>query len=83
MLSGLLFALVISFDELTVSLFISTPTVRPITVQMWSDVRGSVDPTITAIATSLFLFTLVVMLAETLVSRRARGRRPPLAALGF
>ena len=82
-LSGLLFALVISFDELTVSLFISTPDVRPITVQMWSDVRGSVDPTITAIASSLFLFTLAVMLAETVVSRRMQGRRPPLTALGF
>jgi putative spermidine/putrescine transport system permease protein len=81
-LSGFLFALVISFDELTVSLFISTPDVRPITVQMWSDVRGSVDPTITAIATSLFLFSLAVMLVESLVSRRARGKRPPLTALG-
>jgi putative spermidine/putrescine transport system permease protein len=79
----LLFALVISFDELTVSLFISTPDVRPITVQMWSDVRGSVDPTITAIASSLFLFTLAVMLVETVVSRRMQGRRPPLTALGF
>jgi len=82
-LSGFLFALVISFDELTVSLFISTPDVRPITVQMWSDVRGSVDPTITAIASSLFLFTLTVMLIETVMSRRVRGRRPPLTALGF
>jgi putative spermidine/putrescine transport system permease protein len=82
-LSGFLFALVISFDELTVSLFISTPDVRPITVQMWSDVRGSVDPTITAIASSLFLFTLTVMLLETVMSRRVRGRRPPLTALGF
>jgi putative spermidine/putrescine transport system permease protein len=82
-LSGFLFALVISFDELTVSLFISTPDVRPITVQMWSDVRGSVDPTITAIASSLFLFTLALMLIETLVSRWVRGQRPPPMALGF
>jgi putative spermidine/putrescine transport system permease protein len=69
-LSSLLFALVISFDELIVSLFISTPLVRPITVQMWSDVRGAVDPTITAIATSIFFFTLAVMLVEHLVGRR-------------
>jgi putative spermidine/putrescine transport system permease protein len=68
-ISGLLFALVISFDELVVSLFISTPYVRPITVQMWSDVRGAVDPTITAIATSLFVFTLSVMLLERLIAR--------------
>ena len=69
-LSGLLFALVVSFDELIVSLFISTPEVRPVTVQMWSDVRGDVDPTISAIASLLFAFSLVVLLAESLVRRQ-------------
>jgi putative spermidine/putrescine transport system permease protein len=72
-LSGLLFALVISFDELIVSLFISTPEVRPVTVQMWSDIRGDVDPAISAIATLLFLFSLVVLAIESLVRRRAGG----------
>lgn len=73
-LSGLLFAMVVSFDELIVSLFISTPEVRPVTVQMWSDVRGDVDPTISAIATVLFGFSLLVLLAEGLIRRRgARG----------
>jgi putative spermidine/putrescine transport system permease protein len=75
MVSSLLFALVISFDELIVSLFIATPLVRPITVQMWSDVRGAVDPTIAAIATSIFLFTLAVMLVEHVVSRRGWRKR--------
>jgi putative spermidine/putrescine transport system permease protein len=81
--SGFLFALVISFDELTVSLFISTPEVRPITVQMWSDVRGSVDPTITAIASLLFAFTLSVLLLEHAVGRRARVKRLQPITLGF
>jgi putative spermidine/putrescine transport system permease protein len=63
-LSGLLFAMVVSFDELIVSMFISTPEVHPVTVQMWSDVRGAVDPTISAIATLLFTFSFIVLLAE-------------------
>jgi putative spermidine/putrescine transport system permease protein len=71
-----LFALVVSFDELIVSLFISTPEVRPVTVQMWSDVRGAVDPTISAIATVLFAFSFVVLLAETLL--RPRGEQGAL-----
>jgi putative spermidine/putrescine transport system permease protein len=75
-LSGLLFALVASFDELIVSLFISTPEVRPVTVQMWSDVRGAVDPTISAIATVLFAFSFVVLLAESLL--RPRGTQGAL-----
>ena len=69
-LSGLLFSMVISFDELIVSLFISTPTVRPVTVQMWSNIRGDTDPTIAAIATLLFLFSLAALLVEALARRK-------------
>jgi putative spermidine/putrescine transport system permease protein len=73
-LSGLLFAMVISFDELVVSLFISTPIVRPVTVQMWSNIRGEVDPTIAAIAMLLFLFSLGALLAEHLLRRHVSGK---------
>jgi putative spermidine/putrescine transport system permease protein len=72
-LSGLLFTMVISFDELIVSLFLSTPEVQPVTVHMWSDVRGDVDPTISAVATLLFVFSLVVLLAEGALRRRSRA----------
>jgi putative spermidine/putrescine transport system permease protein len=70
--SGFLFAMIISFDELVVSIFISSPTLRPVTVQMWSDIRGDVDPTISAIGTVLFLFSLVVLLIESLLRGRWR-----------
>lgn len=76
-LSGLLFAMVVSFDELIVSMFISAPEVRPVTVQMWSDVRGAVDPTISAIATLLLAFSFLVLLAEAAL--RNRRRRQGLA----
>jgi putative spermidine/putrescine transport system permease protein len=72
-LSGLLFAMVISFDELVVSLFIGSPTFRPVTVQMWSDVMGDVDPTIAAIGTLLFLFSLLVLLLEAVMRRVGLG----------
>jgi putative spermidine/putrescine transport system permease protein len=74
-LSGLLFAMVISFDELVVSLFIGSPTFRPVTVQMWSDVTGDVDPTIAAIGTLLFFFSLLVLLLEA-VTRRSSSSSP-------
>jgi putative spermidine/putrescine transport system permease protein len=76
-LSGLLFAMVISFDELVVSIFLSSPTVRPVTVQMWSDVRGDVDPTIAAIGTLLLAFSVGVLLLETVLNRQ---RTNPFAA---
>ncbi len=78
-LSGLLFAMVVSFDELIVSLFISTPEMRPVTVQMWSDVRGAVDPTISAIATVLFAVSFLLLLADSLFRRRGGSD----AATGF
>jgi putative spermidine/putrescine transport system permease protein len=79
-MSGFLFAMIISFDELVVSIFISSPTLRPVTVQMWSDIRGDVDPTISAIGTVLFLFSLVVLLAESLLRGRWREGGASIAA---
>jgi putative spermidine/putrescine transport system permease protein len=72
-LSGLLFAMVVSFDELVVSLFISTPGFKPVTVQMWSDVMGDVDPTIAAIGSLLFVFSVLVLLIEALTRRLSRS----------
>jgi putative spermidine/putrescine transport system permease protein len=69
--------MVLSFDELVVSLFISTPEVRPVTVEMWSDVRGAIDPTISAIATVLFGFSFLVLLTEGLLRRGSRQRDLP------
>ena len=71
-LSGMLFAMVISFDELVVSIFLSSPTVRPVTVQMWSDVRGDVDPTIAAIGALILAFSVGVLLLETLLNRERK-----------
>jgi putative spermidine/putrescine transport system permease protein len=71
-LSGLLFAMVVSFDELVVSIFLSSPTVRPVTVQMWSDVRGEVDPTIAAIGALILAFSVCTLLLETALSRQRR-----------
>jgi putative spermidine/putrescine transport system permease protein len=71
-LSGLLFAMVISFDELIVSLFVSTARTRPVPVQMWSNLRGDFDPTIAAIATLCFGFAVVALLLE-MALRRTTG----------
>jgi putative spermidine/putrescine transport system permease protein len=74
-LSGLLFAMVVSFDELIVSLFVSTARVRPVAVQMWSNVRGDFDPTIAAIATLCFVFAFVSLLLDMVLRRRSGADR--------
>lgn len=77
-LSGLLFSMVLSFDELVVSLFISTPVVRPVTVQMWANIRGDTDPTIAAIATVLFLFSLAILLLDGLLRGKGGEQAPTI-----
>ncbi len=69
-LSGFLFAAVACFDELIVSLFVSSARTRPISVQMWSNIRGDVDPTIAAIAALSFGFALVALVSDVLLRRR-------------
>lgn len=75
-LSGFLFALVMSFDELIVSMFISTPWFRPVSVQMWSDVMGDINPTIAAIGSLLFTFSLVVVALEAWLRNRINHNSP-------
>jgi putative spermidine/putrescine transport system permease protein len=81
-LSGLLFAMVVSFDELVVSIFLSSPTVRPVSVQMWSDVRGDIDPTIAAIGTLILAFSVGVLLLESLLRRQRNRKAGALGSAG-
>ena len=72
-LSSLLFAMILSFDEFIVSLFVSSARIRPVAVQMWSNLMGDFDPTIAAIASVCFMIAFLVLLAELAL----RGRRDP------
>jgi putative spermidine/putrescine transport system permease protein len=73
-LSSLLLAMILTFDELIVSLFVSSARVRPVAVQMWSNLLGDFDPTIAAIASVCFLLALLVLLAD-LALRAGRSSR--------
>ena len=68
-----LFAFVVSFDEVIVTLFISG---RNVTVPklMFTQLRDQIDPTVAALSTILILFTLMMTAAGVLVIRFARRR---------
>jgi putative spermidine/putrescine transport system permease protein len=72
--SSLLVAMILTFDELIVSLFVSSARVRPVAVQMWSNLLGDFDPTISAIATVCFLLALLVLLADLALRAGRRSR---------
>ncbi|MBW6401607.1 ABC transporter permease [Roseomonas sp. HJA6] len=69
-LAGLLFAAMLSFDELIVSLFLSTPQLRTVTVLMWSNVFGDINPEISAIATVILLVSMTLLALQWVLSRR-------------
>lgn len=60
-LSGALFAFIASFDEVVVALFVQSPTLRTLPVQMYSSVTTDIDPTIAAASTMTLLLTTVVL----------------------
>ena len=72
---GAILAFVASFDELIVALLISGADYKTIPRQMWSGVREEMSPIITAAATILITFSVVIMgLAEWLRRRAVRQR---------
>ncbi|MFC3073175.1 ABC transporter permease [Shinella pollutisoli] len=65
-LIGGLFAFVISFDEVVVSLFLQTPFVRTLPVQMYLSVTESIDPTVAAASTIIVIVTVASILISML-----------------
>ncbi len=73
-LSGALFAFVTSFDEVIVSLFITSPQLKTLPVQIFSSMTRDADPTVAAVGSLIFLFTSLVIGLGLLIGSR-RGRR--------
>jgi putative spermidine/putrescine transport system permease protein len=69
-LSGALFAFVTSFDEVVISLYLQSPTLRTLPVKMYSSVSGETDPTIAAASTVILVITTAIILSATLFRRR-------------
>jgi putative spermidine/putrescine transport system permease protein len=68
-LSGALFAFVMSVDEVIVSLFISAGTNSTLTKVMFVALRDEIDPTIAAISSLLIATSLTIGFAASLLGR--------------
>jgi putative spermidine/putrescine transport system permease protein len=75
LISGALFAFVTSFDEVVVVLFIASPEQRTLPKQMFSGIRELISPTITAAATLLILFAVLMLTTVELLRRRSERLR--------
>lgn len=68
--SGGLFAFATSFDEVVVVLMIAGPEQRTLPREMFSGIRESINPTITAVATVLILTSVALLICLEWLRRR-------------
>jgi len=73
-LAGGLFAFITSWDEVVVSIFLTSARFRTLPVEMWEQVRQVVDPTVAAVATTLLLVTTTVLVFAFVVRRQSPAR---------
>lgn len=68
--AGALFAFILSWDEIVVTLFISKFDVYTLPRRMWNGIRENTDPTVAAAAVVLIVITLVAFAISAILSRR-------------
>lgn len=71
MLSGAIFAFILSWDEIVVTLFVTSLRIFTLPRRMWDGIREHTDPTIAAVATVLIVLTVLAIGTHMLM----RGRR--------
>ena len=60
--SALLFTFIVSFDEITVTLFLTAPGITTLPLTIYSRLEQSADPVVAAVSTLLVLLTLALVL---------------------
>lgn len=73
-LSGAVFAFVTSLDEVVIALYLQTPDLRTLPVQMFNSVTIDVDPTIAAASTIILVVTTAAILLPQLLKRTKTTR---------
>ena len=69
--SGALFAFAASFDDVVIALLIAGPEQRTLPREMFSGLRDSITPALTAVATIMICFSTALFLLMQAVQRRA------------
>jgi putative spermidine/putrescine transport system permease protein len=66
MITGAVFAFIVSFDEIVCVLFITVRRVETLPKLIWEGIQDNIDPTIAAVATVLVVLTLIATALKTL-----------------
>ncbi|SDI72039.1 ABC transporter permease [Pseudomonas panipatensis] len=68
--AGALFAFLVSWDEVVLSVMMASPTLQTLPVKMWSTLRQDLTPVIAVASTLLIGLSLLVMLLAAVLRRR-------------
>lgn len=77
MLTALLFAFLIAFDDVVIALFLSSAEAVTLPIRIWQDVRFEISPKIAAVAVLFFAVTAISVILGRWRALRARGMIAP------
>lgn len=74
MISSGLFAFLISWDELIIAIFISTPHLTTLPKILWDGIRTEINPTIASVSTILITLSAIILVSAALIRRHFEKR---------
>lgn len=74
-IAGAILAFIVSWDEITVTLFITSRGIVTLPRKIWTSIADAVDPALAAIATVMLLVTIIGLLLRMTVWERLAQRR--------
>ena len=73
-LTGAIFAFIVSFDEVVIALFLRSPLFQTMPVQMYNSVTVEIDPTISAASSLMVVAVTIIFILPQLLRGRAGSR---------
>lgn len=74
-LSGVMLAFAMSFDDVVISIFVTGPRVNTLPVKIYTKLKTGVTPEVNALATLMLAVTVLLLLGASLVGRYDRSRK--------
>lgn len=68
-LSGVMLAFAMSFDDVVISIFVTGPTVNTLPVKIYTKLKTGITPEINALATMILAITVLLLIGSYLVGR--------------
>ncbi|QMV65713.1 ABC transporter permease [Pseudomonas berkeleyensis] len=74
MMAGALFAFLVSWDEVVLSVMMASPNLQTLPVKMWTTLRQDLTPVIAVASTLLIGLSLLIMIVAAVIRRRSEHR---------